>query len=442
MIAGLMVIALSPLIPYGRLVPAVGFLLIFSFAKPVYYFLDAGTALHVGIAGAVPRIMTTGLVLLFASAWFALRRPQSEVNGVLFVPFLGYLVLALAIVWETNRLTLAGSLALTMAVLGWYCGSKTLRYMAENSEHSIAVVSAALAFMAIQSVIGILQTAGVDLFVPVIVDDDTVAGRANGTFDHPASLGKVVLLVCIIVLPFVVSAAKRISSLAVLTLLLASVPLALSAGRANLLAYAVLLGSWFLLSLSRKLIRVRVGPSILVVVPVLAFIGWIAWTRVVARNETDPRGGGRERFYNVAMQHLGDVWTFGVGPNSYVEYFGRFDRLTAVGWPVHNAPLLLVTEIGAVGLLLLCIPLIHSCFLAATRVRRRDISGDSAAVWFCAVVALFPVMTTGWGLLNESIFPALMHTFGFLYQAMRDSDIAATMSKQAVLAETSNRMPG
>jgi len=430
-VAVLTVVALSPLVSYDKWVPAAAFILIFSFAKPIYYFLDAGTALHVGIAGAVPRIMTTGLVLLVMSGWFALRRTRSGVNVVLFIPFLVYLIIALSVIWGTNRLTLAGSLALLMAVVGWYCGSKTLQHMAEEPAKSAAFVAAAFLFMVAQSVIGILQTLGVDLFVPVIVDDDTVAGRANGSFDHPASLGKVVLLVCILVLPFAVRTTRNISVLSAATLILASIPLALSAGRANMLGYAILLVCWFLLSINRRLFRVKLGAGLLITTPILLFVGWIAWTRVLERNETDPQGGGRERFYNVAMQHLGEIWTYGVGPNSYVDYFGKFDRLTAVGWPVHNAPLLLVAEIGAVGLFLLCIPLMHSSFLALSRLSDRNISGDAAAVWVCAVIALPPIMTTGWGLVNESIFPALMFTFGFLYQAMRDRNIAAAMSSAA-----------
>ncbi|AYJ48098.1 hypothetical protein D8W71_06855 [Rhodococcus sp. P1Y] len=410
--------AFSPLFSVRALLPLLGMLTLFTISRPIYYFADGGASIHVGIAGSAARLTTAGAVIAGLAMWFFFNRSVGAVNGRLLVPVVVYLGVALLVVWDRTLLQYAGALALLTAVGAWYVGAKTAHQFASNLQMSRLIAWSVFLVVVAQSAISILQEMQIAIFVPTIVDDDTVTGRANGTFDHPASLGKMILLLCIVALPFTFSLDSKTRILSRASIVGSTVPLALSAGRANILAYVVLIALWLAISALRGRLRFKLTPSFFVLVPLLAFIAVIGYTRVSERNESDPFGGSRARFLDVALSQLDNIWLFGVGPNTYVAYFGQFDRLTGVGWPVHNAPLLLLTEIGAAGLILLAIPFAYGTVRAVQRFRGAGLGNDAAAVWVCSMIALYPVVTTGWGLVNEWTFPALMWTFGFLFQTM------------------------
>lgn len=411
-------IAFSPLYSARTLLPLAGMVVIFTISRPIYYFADGGSSIHVGIAGSAARLTTSGAVIAGLVLWFYFDRRIGAVGGRLLIPVLAYLGLALIVVWSGTTLQYAGGLALLTGVGGWYVGAKTAQQLVASETFPRLLMAMVFLVVVFESLISVLQEAGASLFVPTIVDDDTVVGRANGTFDHPASLGKMIVLLCIVALPFTFSPDSKARFLSRASIAASTIPLALSAGRANVLCFVLLIALWLIVSAVRGRMRIKLTASWIAATPIFVLIASVGYSRISERNESDPLGGGRSRFLEVAMSHLESIWLFGVGPNSYVSYFGKFDRLTGVGWPVHNAPLLLLTEVGAVGLALLAIPFIYGTVRALRQLRGRETSNDAAAAWVCSLIALYPVATTGWGLVNEWTFPALMWTFGFLFQTM------------------------
>ena len=239
----------------------------------------------------------------------------------------------------------------------------------------------------------------------------------NGTLRHPGEVGKVVVVLALAVLPSTVSPERALRLMARVALPIGFLATLLTESRANIASFVAVIAFWGLLLPGRG----RVGTRVLMI-GAGGLTAVAAAPTLIARFKQDPDGGQRARLMHVAMEGIPEhLWT-GVGPNSYVTAFGKYDPLTASGWPVHNVFVLVLAELGVIGACFFFAPFA----LAVVRgVRSRNIDGARGAharALMVSVPALYLISTTGWGLLQGAMMPLTMLVFGYLAQRCQEPD--------------------
>lgn len=363
---------------------------------------------QVGIALAAPSLRTYTIVILVILVCLLLR--GSRLPIAVFVPFIVY-VFVFLFVWDLHSWTLSGVLHLVVACLFWAVGMVGAEWL-EDSEGMGGIIAGWVLLLGIfQSTVCALQTIGVDIFPAAAESIEFEGARANGSFSHPGTVGKVLFFAAILVMPFTTSDDSRTRRRATLAILSFVPAFLLSEGRANAFAFAGFLVIWALLDRSRGRIKARVAVTGLV--GIAAYASYGLW---VNRFATGEDGTYRSRLLSAGLEQLmRDPWV-GTGPNGYVATVGQWDALTSTGFPVHNIYVLAAAELGLVGAVFLLAPLITTFIVAVPRLRRPGLSGSFARSVVAAAPGFALITVTGWGVLGDAL-PLCFLVFGFARMA-------------------------
>jgi hypothetical protein len=411
---------LLPRAPMGRRAKmAVGLFLTAVFIMPVYLAGAASPVAHVGQAPYQLGLATFTIAVVFGLA----SRLGCFGAALPFVPITLYLVLGLALWWDGSSPQLSGVTLMLVGFGAWVFGGHFGGMVILGSVSPRWVCRILLFLTVFECVVCVVQVAGMQLSIlgqPLFQTSretaELVVGRVNGTTDHPGTLGKLVFFVTLMALPFTSWGDKRVRALAITTIAISFLPLALSQGRANFAAVVSMLVVWLLIAPK----TVSLGRRLLLVLLVCA--GLVASLSLLfARFAADPGGGAREHLSRVALEGIPrHIWV-GVGPNSYVEQFGRFDDLTSEGWPVHNVFLLLIAEVGVVGLVLFVAPVVWSLVSPSLRPGLAPGSLAFARALIASLPGLYVITTTGWGALAGATFVFGMFVLGFVSTGAKTS---------------------
>ncbi|MEI6535719.1 MAG: O-antigen ligase family protein [Verrucomicrobiaceae bacterium] len=403
--AGILLAVLTRVI--GPVVTAIGAVIFTTCFLPIVALGTADEEFSVGISNQFIEWRTYTL-LIIAMGIVVVLRSGFGCFSPMHLLFAGWTVYGLVYVWNDTPLVYAGFLQLMIGVLAWGVGVAVARM-----RHTAAVERAILFVLAgvvvFETMLCILQYGG----LPINLGPEAgiLGTRVRGTTNHPNTLGKLLFILLILLLPLTASRSAKVGRWAIISAGLLFVPFGLAQGRANLAALIGALLIWAVLTPNTRFSTSRR----LALIPVAA-IGIAATAgSVAARFEEDPTGGARSRLYEIAADAIPDHLWFGVGPNSYVveiaQFYGSFI-------PVHNSFVLLLAETGVIGVALYFGPLLVAVARAITTARRNRYSR--------ALVSTFPgwlmIGMTGWGLLGNSVLPFFM--FAVAYTAERSRVVA------------------
>ncbi|RYE41943.1 MAG: O-antigen ligase domain-containing protein [Hyphomicrobiales bacterium] len=352
---------------------------------------------HAGVAGAHPRLTTYALVF----ALIAVVIVGFRVRGTLSTwttAFLFFMTAGMALWWNANSEQWAGYWQYALVPLGWLAGT-AFGSATDSNGRSGQTLAGWIAFLVgVQLSVSLFQFLGFPVFTPDAFTAEVVGARVNGTLSHPTTLGKILLLAIVLVLPLTRSTNARTRWLANASII-GSLPLfVLSGGRANLLAVGILLVTWVIMLPRDQAITLRkmIAPAL--------FVGAVSSLGMLRRRfQEDPFGENRIHFMQVAFGQIVRRPLAGTGPNAYVSTAGQYDALTAEGWPVHNTPLLAVGELGIVGAVILFTPIVLVTVHAWRVKNRHDMSGTYAKAYLASTPGIFIIAMTGWGMLNGEV---------------------------------------
>jgi hypothetical protein len=383
------------------------------FLPKVLYGSTIADMTRSGISGSEPRIMTYTAGIAVIAAMGALLARQSRANRLLF-PFVAFLVFCYSFVWEPTGEVQAGMIHFLTAAAAWTAGLFASTCIKRDERSGRQFIYWILAAVLVQLLISLLQFAGFPLFPTNAATSELVGSRVNGSFGHPTTLGKVLLLFQMVSLPFTRSSEARTRRVAWLSVVASFPMLVLSGGRANFFSAIVMVLLWTLL-----LPRGRALASKVAIPLIVATVGFASAGVWIARFEEDPEGSTRQHFNAVAMALIPGNPIAGTGPNTYITTAAPTDALTAQGWPVHNSVLLASVEIGVLGAALLFLPLLVALFVA-WRSRRDDTkAGDFARAYVASSPGIALVALTGWGMMSD-VLVLWLFLAAFSYQQQLD----------------------
>lgn len=402
-VAGVAVLLL--LLRLGLLRGVLALLLISTALIPLRLFGGEESAFHVGISAATPEVRTFTLAVLisFVAVMITGKLPSIW----LYLPLLLWLLLNWILVWPQSDLRLSGLLQYVVGVAAWGVAVTVGKCRNDAPTHRV-IVYLVFAVVFANTMVAVAQFVGVPINVLSSADSSILGSRVNGLSNHPNNLGKTLLLLSILVIPFTESGDRRVARLATASIAMSFLPLALAQGRTNLAAIAALVLIWVLLSP-----RLRISRKIGVLMG-LSVAGLLASGVVIARFEEDPEGGVRGTIIEYAYAMIARYPWSGTGPNAYS--FAN-SPLTGSYIPVHNSFLLSAAEIGVPGALLLLLPILVVVTVAWNR-RRAATVGSYARAIVAGSLPIALVAYTGWGMLGTSVFALAMIVFGYLWGAM------------------------
>jgi hypothetical protein len=348
-------------------------------------------------------------------------------NFLLFLPFIALLLIGAAFEWEQSTELTTSVFYLLVGVAAWAVGHYFAKGYAPGTRHELVLVYLLAAVILFQVVVTVLQTAGVPIFALQGRTAELEGGRASGTFSHPGTVGKVMILFMAIILPLTNSANRHTRRVAYLAMLVALIPVGLSESRANFIGYLLTLLLWFIIMPARSAKASRFVVPAVVLAGALVFSGTI-----IDRFTGDPEGGAREHFAEVALEAISKNPWLGVGPGNYIPVVGQTDSLTAQGWRVHNIFLLEITELGIPGAVFFFLPAAVLLILSVRHMRRVDQQGAWARGAIAAAAGTIITAVTGWGLMNGSIFMIWFLCMGFGYGMLRRKDLREPQPVSAV----------
>lgn len=369
-------------------------------------FTDYSATPNTGLTSASPELWSYGLII-FGAAALLVAKGKNPVPRP-FWPFMAVMVVLTAFVWpQDSSYVRAGLLHLTGAILAFGVGGLVAKESTGNPKTSSFILRITILLIALELAVSVAQFVGVAINP---MDPNTAAlmgTRVNGTLNHPNNLGKVLLLLIIVLTFFWQSADIRNRRLAVLGMFLAAVPLALTGGRAVLLAglSVVVLSSLLNADKSSR------WKTLLGFVALIAPFGASTYERFLE----DPEGGSRPYLTDLAWREIASSPWAGMGPNLYVQEVGKYDSLTAGGLPVHNGFLLVLAEMGLIGCAALFIP--FAVLLVRAWRKRAACHGQGAAArtYLASLPAIVLVVGTGWGMLSGPYMYMWFLVIGFLY---------------------------
>lgn len=364
-----------------------------------------GTSTHVGIAGSAFEISSYTLCILTAALASA-TSARSASAIVRFLPLMAASTILAIFAWPHRPATWSGLLQFLTGILGWFVGAEIAKKVTICREpHFATIITGAVA---LQAVVALLQWGG--LIGTLIVDERSILdGRMAGTFNHANNLGKAIFLLQSLLLALLDVGAASTRRIAGSGVLIGFVPLVLTGGRAVMAASLLQVLIWIMLKPRARALGTR-----LMLLLGLAAAGTTFLALYLPRIEEDVKGGARDRLMFVALEHVFDHPITGVGVNNYVEAIGRYDWLTASGWPVHNTAILACIELGFVAAAAFLLPLLWAVLKAIPRVKGQRQSGVGSRLLLSAAPGVSIMGWTGWGLLSFSILSLWLFSWGFL----------------------------
>ena len=374
--------------------------------------------LHVGIAESVPAVTTYIFVLLCVGYALFLRllyRPVARSVPISVWFFFGFLLVGFCTIWHGTEEQLAGALQLGFGFLAWSVGGQLGPLVLSDVRRTRWTANAVAVLVGVETVVSVLQRAGVRINPMTRALAAIMGDRTNGTTNHPDNLGKVLLLLLILALGLMGTTDARARRTLWIAVALMFIPLGLSEGRANMLAALTTVMFWALLSGRRRALSIRLGIPALVVLIALFFAGSLA-----KRIEEDPHGGARSDLAVVAKEQIQRA-PWGVGPNSYVSVVSSYSHTVALGYPVHNAYLLTAAELGVMGAILFWLPVAELLILATKSRRSRGFRESFAIAILASTPGMYAVTSTGWALLSNQLLPLWFLVLGVSYSQIRSS---------------------
>jgi len=361
---------------------------------------------------------TASYVVVFAVAAIALLRFRSESTPWVFVPLLVYLALGVFAVWDGGSGQSGGLINIIFAVGAWTAGLFLGVLYRDNPKVERRLVVLLLLLVTFELVVCLLQSVGVDIFSVEGRTGELEGGRSNGTYTHPSTIGKVLTLTAVLLLPSTRSRDGVTRRLAMSGFVISILPILISLSRANLLAIGAMVLVWSFVQPREKFFGRRFTLPAMFGVFTLVFLDTI-----FARFQEST--GERDHFMTVALEQLArDPW-FGVGPAGYIRTVGQYDPLTADGWPVHNIFVLQAVELGIVGAALFYLPFCVVLIRAFRFIRVPGRRGDFARAIIAYLPALIVIGWTGWGLLAPGALALMCFVFAFAYVQMKAPDRAS-----------------
>lgn len=371
---------------------------------------------HSGIAASIPILAAYTVVLLGVAYALLLRllykRTRRRSLPVSVLVFLAFLGVGLSSIWQGSNEQLAGALQLSLGFCAWFIGGQLGPLVFNKALRVRALADSIAAIVAIETIVAILQRAGFRLNPMSPALAAIMGDRTNGTTNHPDNLGKVLLLLLILSLGLITTSDRRARRTLWITIVVMFIPLGLSQGRADVLAALTTVVIWALLAGRRLSLTVRIGAPVLIILVFLPFAGSIA-----KRLEEDPNGGPRAGLASSAIEQI-HRQPWGTGPNSYVGVVSAYDRITAIGYPVHNTFLLTAAELGVLGAILFWLPVAVLLLLAALSCKRPGFTGSFALAIVASAPGLYVVNATGWGILSGPLLPLWFLIYGLAYSQL------------------------
>lgn len=375
-------------------------------------FIWGTTTVHYGIAPSSPNFWLSDVLLV--SALLAIWATGGHWRvGWLLVLFGLACSLLLFTVWGNTPEQWSGLKLYTTAIITFGIG----RWLGQNLTENAALVLAwtSLSVCGLQFVATAAQSFGVMLTRP---GNSNAAlwvgqGRMVGLYDHPSFLGKTMFLQLCFLLPLAASNRALTRRLANIAIVLGAVATLLTVARANIVAIAIAIVLWTILTNRATTIATRLGiTAIIGGVFVAMNAGPIA--ALEARQLDDPTGGYRDTILDIGLGQIQSALMTGTGPNYYSEVVGQYDTLAANGFPLHNSFLYPIAELGLPTGLLFFSPLILAIGLAVQRVVKRGRLDPQSAAMFSVLPGIALIAWTGWGMISWEILPLWFAGFGFL----------------------------
>lgn len=356
----------------------------------------------VDIANGAPSLTTFSFAVLIAGVLSLSSARASE-----WFPWVAVSAVALAtgslLFWPRTDSVVSGVLTLSLCLLAWVLGHIIGKHLYDDAETMRVAITLLALFLATQCAVVAYQLAV----------GQTDNGRATGTFDHPAYLGKLVLLLLIVLLPASQSSDKRTARRASIAVALGVVATATTLSRANILA---VLGAVVLWSLATRFSSDRSSRRTIVVAILAVAVSIPLANAFLSRFSTDAEGGDRPELLEAGLRAVSEnLWT-GLGPNNFVEVRRTIDPIVAqTGYPVHNSMILAIAEMGIVLAVLFFVPLLRSLALAA-KTRKSGTAEQRRSARGLIVVMTMVVFAgwTGWGFFQAPTIMLLFLLVGYV----------------------------
>jgi len=339
------------------------------------------------IAGSAPALTTTSVVIF--SMLLLTSTSRRSARTLAFVgPFFLYAAFAYILLWDRSSDVRAGLLSLFAALAAWVVGARIGQSGIGSFRQMRLLAWFVAAMFSVELLAAMSQLSNV-----VRLD-----GRPTGSYGHPSWLGKVVLAVLPILLPFTSSADKGLARPARIALLCGLAATALTMSRANTLAVLGVSLAWVLImrraASAQPRLFGRLGAAVALGLATLPFIGGL-----LARFDIDPDGGDRPELLAAGLRVTSEyLWT-GTGPNNFVLVARIGEPIVrSTGYPVHNSIILGVASLGLVGAFLFALPLLNTAILAIRSRSDADFwRANLARAYLLGLTGVVFVGLSGWG---------------------------------------------
>jgi len=310
-------------------------------------------------------IIDVGLILLLASyiyefGWKHLRVILSKYS-LWFVLFVGYLIVSA--LFNSNLLTLLNGGRL---VLGAVCLILAIDFfkLQKHKEFWKYLLIVLVGSVVIQGIIGILQfKMGSSLGLSMLGESQIVSGmqgssfvtlnnevflRAYGTFPHPNILGGYLVMCLLISMFLYIKKNFNWKCGSILLGILSSVFVVFTFSRICILLVVIV---WLVFLFFRFVFKKKGMYSFSFGLILERFLNLISGG--------DTSWGDRVNLMRSSFEIVKDSWLMGIGLGRFTKGMEGNIPLTSNGvmliQPVHNVPLLMVSEFGVVGTLLYCV---------------------------------------------------------------------------------------
>lgn len=362
-------------------------------------FGDVPLGWTVGVSSAVPALTTYNVLLLgFALVLLVERkipRPARYAAPVLVFCAFGALVL-----WPATPNVTSGLLHVLACACAWAVGLHLGDRLDVDGPSGRFL---ALVLLVVACVLGLTVAAQ-------LASGGGGVERATGLFAHPATIGKLGVILLGLLLPLTRSTAARTRAMSYAAVVLFFAMTAPTLSRANILAMVVVILAWaLLLPAARNLGKKIVLPlaTVAVFVPVL--------DNLLTRFEVDSEGGDRPELLEAGYRQIAAQPWAGTGPNNYVTAVGSQEPIVALtGYPVHNTFLLSAAELGVLGGVLFFLPLLYGLGVALRRLRTPGTVGDFSRGAIVLTLGITVVGLTGWAVVQQPVAETLFLVGGIL----------------------------